>query len=559
VEALGKKGWRGVQLGVALFALIVSWDAGRRGFMPLDQSVVFDGGWRILSGQIPWRDFHAPSFVTPSAIQAGFFGLFGVNWWSYLAHAMLANALFAILVVALARRLHLGPIVSAILGLGSAVIFYPPIGTPFADQEAFLFSLAAIACAFLARTQPASAEVSEESEAQAKPTKKTLFLWALVPPLLVLAFLSKQLPGALVPVAIALILILPSARPRREGLMGLGLGLVAVVVLASLLMVGLGIEPGRISYDLFELPLGEAEVRRSYLPKGIVRLLQHFLSAGTGQGLFVAWWLHAAALCVLAAEAVKRRARLLTSEAVQLVVLGELLFHLNIVTLVLTNNQDGGGVAWFFLAAAPVLAGLRLAFQRTVRIPLVASALLVALVATDSARFQTANNWTRAVNDMQFTGGEAAGEQLAELAPILWATPGYRGYPLADLAGVVKALRGRSGELFLVGDSAVIYGLVGTRSTSPSLWFHPGVSFPKRGTKGFSEWQASLVEGVRSGRIGRIVEEVAGTWIGSLRLSDFPRINGAVRKRGYTVEEFGAFRILELTPLDSADAAVPSR
>ena len=29
---------------------------GRRGFLPLDQSIVFDGGWRLVSGQVPFHD-----------------------------------------------------------------------------------------------------------------------------------------------------------------------------------------------------------------------------------------------------------------------------------------------------------------------------------------------------------------------------------------------------------------------------------------------------------------------------------------------------------------------
>lgn len=543
MDAEGKRSWRWLELGVVLFALWIAWDVGRRGFMPLDQSVVFDGGWRILSGQVPWRDFHAPSFVTPSVIQAAFFGVLGVSWWSYLAHAMLANALLAWLVLIVARRLDLGKAVSAALGLGSAVIFYPAIGTPFADQEAFLFSFAAVAAALLARTSRCPREGLLRS---------CVFMWALVPGLVTLGFFSKQLPAALVPLVLAVLLILPSARPRGEGLVGLGLGLAVVAVTASLLMVGLGIEPSRIRYDLFELPLGEAELRRSYLPASPVRLAWHFVRAGVSQGLWVPWWLHATALGVLAASAVKLGRRILGSEAFWLVLLGELLFHLDLVTLVLTNNQDGAGVAWFFLSAAPVLAALKLSFKGSLkvftRISTGGSMLLLLLIVLDAARFHVRHNLTRSVNDMQFAGGVEAGDALPELAPLLWATPEHHGYPLEDLTALVEALRGKKGELFLVGDSAVLYGLVGTASTSPSLWFHPGVSFPKRGTKGFGQWQDRIVEGVRSGRIRRIVEEVAGTWIGNLGLADFPRIDRVVRERGFVVEEFGAFRVLELAP-----------
>ena len=52
---------------------------GRRGFLPLDQSIVFDGGWRLVSGQVPFHDFVAPSGLVPSAIQAAFVSVLGVS------------------------------------------------------------------------------------------------------------------------------------------------------------------------------------------------------------------------------------------------------------------------------------------------------------------------------------------------------------------------------------------------------------------------------------------------------------------------------------------------
>ena len=67
---------------------------GRRGFLPLDQSIVFDGGWRLVSGQIPFHDFVAPSGLVPSAIQAAFVSVLGVSWFAYCLHASIVNGLF---------------------------------------------------------------------------------------------------------------------------------------------------------------------------------------------------------------------------------------------------------------------------------------------------------------------------------------------------------------------------------------------------------------------------------------------------------------------------------
>ena len=80
-----------------IFGLSISLFYGRIAFMPLDHSLVFDGGWRILSGQIPFRDFTTPNAITPMLFQALFFKIFGVNWFAYCLHAAIFNGLFCIL------------------------------------------------------------------------------------------------------------------------------------------------------------------------------------------------------------------------------------------------------------------------------------------------------------------------------------------------------------------------------------------------------------------------------------------------------------------------------
>src|SRR5688572_6635408 len=112
---------------------------GRRGFLPLDQSIVFDGGWRLMSGQVPFRDFVAPSGLVPSAIQAGFFEAFGVTWFAYCLHASVVNGLFAAAIYGLLRLCGSTRVEAAAFGALSSLFFYPPTGTPFMDQHSFFF------------------------------------------------------------------------------------------------------------------------------------------------------------------------------------------------------------------------------------------------------------------------------------------------------------------------------------------------------------------------------------------------------------------------------------
>ena len=545
MEAPRKHTVRWILGAVVGFALLVAWESGRRGFMPLDHSVAFDGGWRILSGQVPWRDFGAPSFVTPSLVQALFFGLFGVTWWSFLLHAMVANAVFAGLVFGLARRLGLGLGVSGVLGLASSVIFYPPVGLPFADQEAFLFTFLALFVALVARGYDGARDV----ESDIGPTPRAKLLWAAVPLALLLGFFAKQLPSALAPLPLLWILALPSARPRREAVLGLGAGLLGLFVLGVLLGVGLDLEWQQLRYGLFELPLGEADTRLAYLPKG-GRFVKHLFLAGFHQDFLVVWFVHLGALFATLRELGRICSRGFFWEPWLLLLLGESLLLVDSVTMVLTSNQDGAGVPWFFVAAAPILAALVLDTGPRMRRGCARILILICLV--DATRFELEVNLTRSVNDMEFaleSAPAASALGLDALAPMRWQTPTRHAYSAEEMAALVAALRERDGAFFLVGDSAVLYGLAGKPSLSPALWFHPGVSFPAPGSVAFRAWQLPLVEAIQSGEVARVVEERAGTWIGELRLADFPRVAAAVRARGFVEEDFGAFRVLELATL----------
>jgi hypothetical protein len=55
-------------------------ESGRRGFQAFDQSIVFDGGYRVLLGQRPLRDFFLPTGPLPLWIQACFFAGLGVSY-----------------------------------------------------------------------------------------------------------------------------------------------------------------------------------------------------------------------------------------------------------------------------------------------------------------------------------------------------------------------------------------------------------------------------------------------------------------------------------------------
>jgi hypothetical protein len=201
-----------------IFGLCINLYYGRMAFMPLDHSIIFDGGWRILSGQIPFRDYYTPNGLTPQILQTVFFKIFGVNWFAYCLHAAIFNGLFCVLVYTLLRLFNGSRLIAFFYGLLSGIVMYPPIGTAYMEQHAFFFITVAILMAVLAtRTQR---------------TNLRILLWLTLPSVVGLGYLSKQIPTIFSIPIIALFLV---TKLQRRKLLNATL----MILIGSLLFLGL--------------------------------------------------------------------------------------------------------------------------------------------------------------------------------------------------------------------------------------------------------------------------------------------------------------------------------
>ena len=208
--------------------------------MPLDQSIVFDGGWRVLSGQVPGRDFVTPSGLVPILLQSLFFKVLGVTWFAYCLHAALINGLFAVVSLWVLQRLGAPPALALFYAVLSAVVMYPPFGVPFMDQHAFFFGLVMVHALV--------------ALGQASPGRRT---WPAIAAAAagLLGYLSKPIPTVLfVPLAVAAMLALPRGQRWRAGRTLVAAAAALTVGLVALAAVA-GIAPGAVFEQTVRLPL----------------------------------------------------------------------------------------------------------------------------------------------------------------------------------------------------------------------------------------------------------------------------------------------------------------
>src|SRR5689334_7393931 len=72
--------WSCVYVLIAAVAGVVVWVVGHRGLFLCDQSGIFDGGWRLMQGQVMYRDFFTPYPPVVFLIQWLFFRIAGVDF-----------------------------------------------------------------------------------------------------------------------------------------------------------------------------------------------------------------------------------------------------------------------------------------------------------------------------------------------------------------------------------------------------------------------------------------------------------------------------------------------
>lgn len=532
-----------------LFAIGVaaSLHFGRRGFMPLDQSIVFDGGWRVLSGQVPFRDYVAPNGIVVHALQAGFFSVLGVTWLAYCLHAALVNGLFAVLVARILTALGLEAPFAFVYGALSALVLYPPIGVPYMDPHAFFFSLLAVGMAVRASRD-------------GRPTRTGTALWLGVPPVLVLAGLAKQIPSAWV-VPIVLVIALRARRDeRRRRIVLLAASALTSVGLLFLWAVAAGVRLDLVETYGLRLPAEEA-VRRVAQHPGVSGMAG-LLWAKTGElGLWsigVVQVLLALGLgALVAGRTAADGARLgALGPAIRRVLLAGALLLVCLGFVGVTLNQPALGVPYVFLAMGLVHDALRSVARGwpggsgVPRWARLLGVLVLAVALRDGLHFAATFDASRLVDDIAWDP-EVAAANAPVLPPALgflgWQTSPYVPYTAADLRDLVELLEARNEHFLLIGDASILYGLTGMPSVSPSLWFHRGLTIPIGDDPAFPAWEQMLLERFDALDVRLVVLEGRHTWNGTA-LAHLPRLARIVRQRVTGLVRLGGFTVVELAP-----------
>ena len=82
---------------LSLSAIFLTIHYGFKGVFPIDSFLIYDAGYKIFNGFVPFKDYWSITGPLLDYIQFAIFKLFGVNWFSYVFHSAGVNLISTII------------------------------------------------------------------------------------------------------------------------------------------------------------------------------------------------------------------------------------------------------------------------------------------------------------------------------------------------------------------------------------------------------------------------------------------------------------------------------
>jgi hypothetical protein len=593
-------------LAVLAFSFGWVWQVGHRGLFMLDQSIVFDGAWRMVQGQVPYRDFVMPFGPVTFALCALMFRVAGVDF----STLVLTAALISLLATALALRASwlLGQRSHglALVGGGmTAVWFQAPFGTPWMEQTGFVMNLIALWALVEARlgasavaSGPAEAALDRELPLEWLPAGWGWYALAGVGS--VAAVLSKQNAGGLFSFVCLGMLWAPGDDGPRAGWRATLLYALGAALASAAFLGWLAARSDLATFQHYWLEVS-AEIgmsRVAYWKVLGTLVFQPLLSSSVP--LFGLATL--AGLATMLLGNVSRPASGISTRAALNAWLCLALPQFHSLFQLTTNNDASNNNAFVGLTLVALAALIAhwvarapsLSFRdgdAHVRVRLGRPALTRGLGAViGGLALYSAGEGLMVAHGrfvQEFAPGTTFDEPLrvAGAERLRWGEPtritpqfcsslgdmckissastaldhSYELLQREDVEQVARRLRERSGSFFVFPDATMLYGLLGRPSPQPLLYFHPGQSYSVADQAALDR---SIVDALERNRVRSVVLERASFMGTHKLLADFPRLDAWIAQNFELTEEIGNYRLFdarEAAPSAASSASARGR
>jgi len=451
---------------------------GNIGVQPIDSFFPFNSGYDVLKGYFPFRDYWTITGPFIDVVQALFFKIFGVSWFSYVLHASIFNFIFVAFFFYALSKLKLNINYCFLYSFFLSLLAYPSSGTPYVDHQSSYLSAIAVLCFILALK-----------------TNSKLW-WFILPIIFGVSFLTKQTPTGYVFLIISFLSLIHfifnfDMKKIIAGLTG------SLLILAIFFMF---MSLGKISlisfiqqYILFPMSFGESRLGEGFLfPLEFQRVILRFKLIH----------LSAILLFIVAAKNIAHNYKYLVSnEFLSISALIGLTFSL-IAHQLMTIN----GIYIYFLI--PILIGFsHIYFLKYFKSKIYILYLLIFLCTSSTVYY--GHEYINKRNFMDLDNANISKAIDAKffdkkLSGLKWITPQYPDNPkteMSKLQEVIQIIKNDTSNKVIVTDYQFISVILSSYDNSPNKVWYSFHVYPSKGDKYFDIYQKFFVERIKDRKI----------------------------------------------------------
>ena len=464
---------------LAISAFFINYYYGFIGIMPMDNTVLFNGGYRVLKGYIPFTDYWLVTGPLLDYINALFFKLFGVSWSTYIIHSSIINSLLALSSFYFFQIINLSKLYSLIYALLISILFYPVVGTPFVDHHSIFFVIISFYSLIIAIK------------------KKNTNYFLFIPSLLVLSFLSKQTPAAYGIIFISLFILIIAFFDKKnrfkiliKSIIGSIIGILLLIFFFYLTQINL--KDFYQQYINFASSIGKTRINNYDFS-----LLNEIIKYK-----FISFFL--ISLCVTFISL--RIKNVLKFEDFFVIILSICLSLILIFHQLLSLNQN------FIFFLIPFLCGLIHAYYKKVFKLNYFLTILLLVCFISVGKYHIRFNEERKFNELEFidlskaVDAKMISEKLRGLKWITHLNPENPQQEILNLNQAINIFKEDKTTKMLITNYQVISPILDLYDNSPNQWHHPSVSFPLRGNNYHKVYKNYFISKIKEKKIKTIYE-----------------------------------------------------
>jgi len=466
---------------IGIFSFTINYHYGFIGIMPMDNTVLYNGGYRVLNGYVPFSDYWLVTGPLLDYLNALFFLILGVSWKTFIIHSSFFNLLISLASYFLLTQLELSKKFSLFYSLLISILFYPVVGTPFVDHHSTFFLILAFYIFILAKK------------------KKNYIYFVYIPFFFCLSFLSKQTPAAYGLIAI-LPLIALLCFWDKNNLKKILLYFIYGSILSTIFLIiffifsNINIDNFIEQYILYAGSIGDYRI--SNYNFDILNLINKFK--------FINFFI-LILLIILIGLFYKKKAQntdiLIILSSLFLVLV--LIFH-----QFLTLNQN------FIFFTIPYLCSVIHIFYNKVFSKKYYLIFFILICIFSVMKYHLRFNEHRKFNELEKVDlSKAIDAKILsqDLSGLKWISYKYPNDPKKELTNLIKIkniLSHDKAQKAIFTDYQFLSSILKTYDFSPNQWHHPTVSFPIKDQELFKEYKEFFINNLKKNKIEFIYETV---------------------------------------------------